>query len=86
MIDKNDEKIPLENEDIDSALNDPIFQALLALDKAALGDEGADYKTLYYGLFRGISLIIENTATYEQTIDALKVLQCKAEDFYISQW
>jgi len=43
----------------------------------------ADFKALYFGLFNGISLIIENTSTYEQAIEALKHLQNKAEDYYI---
>jgi len=43
-----------------------------------------DYKRVYYKLFNGISGIIENTHTYGQTIQALKYLQCLAEDLYIS--
>ena len=85
MIDKNNEKIPIEDEDTDNDPINPIFQILHAIDKATQSDEGTDYKPLYYDLYRGITLIIENTDTYEQTIAALKVLQCKAEDFYISQ-
>jgi len=85
MIEKDYEKIPLEDEDTENDPINPIFQALLALDKATPSDEGTDYKPLYYDLYRGITLIIEHTDTYEQTIEALKVLQCKAEDFYISQ-
>jgi len=42
--------------------------------------EEVDFKTLYLGLFNGISLIIE----YEQSIKALKQLQSKAEDYYIA--
>lgn len=83
MINKNNETTPIEDNDF--ALNDPVLQAIFALDKVTSSDEGEDYKTLYYGLFRGISLIIENTNTYEQTVEALKVLQYKAEDYYISQ-
>lgn len=45
----------------------------------------ADYKSVYYKLFNGISGIIENTHTHDQTIQALKYLQCLAEDFYISR-
>ncbi|MCL2408281.1 MAG: hypothetical protein FWC96_01510 [Oscillospiraceae bacterium] len=45
--------------------------------------EEVNFKTLYFGLFNGISLIIENTFTYEQSIDALKQLQRKAKDYYI---
>ena len=43
----------------------------------------ADFRALYFGLFNGISLIIENTSTYEESIEALKQLQSKAEDYYI---
>jgi len=82
MIDNNDE---IKDEGFDNTLDNPILQAFFALDEATPGDEGVDYRRLYYDLFRGISLIIEHTTTYEQTIEALKVLQCKAEDFYISQ-
>jgi len=46
-------------------------------------EEKVNFKTLYFGLFNGISLIIENTSTYEQSIEALKQLQRKAEDYYI---
>jgi len=80
MINKNEGQIPFDDDGIDN-----ILQAILSLGKTLPGDGGTDYKALYYGIFSGISLIIENTTTYEQTIDALKVLQCKAEDFYISQ-
>ncbi|MCL2409328.1 MAG: hypothetical protein FWC96_06905 [Oscillospiraceae bacterium] len=45
--------------------------------------EEVDFKKLYLGLFNGISLVIENTFTYEQSIEALKQLQRKAEDYYI---
>jgi len=72
-----DENVSKEENILDNILSKLISQTL--------SDEGADYKTLYCDLFRGISLIIESTNTYEQTIDALKVLQCKAEEFYISQ-
>jgi hypothetical protein len=65
------------------ALNRLITQALFTLDGKTGGDEGVNYKPLYYGLFNGISAIIENALTYEQTIEALKQLQLKAEDFYI---
>ena len=64
-------------------LNGLVSNALFALDAQTPGDRGTDYKPLYYGLFNGISLIMENTHTYEDTIEALKQLQCKAEDYYI---
>jgi len=70
---------------ITNAIVGLISQALFTLDRETAGDEGTDYKPLYYGLFNGISLILENTATYEQTVTALKYLQCKAEDAYIEQ-
>ena len=79
-----DDKLPLDDEDI-TELDNPILQAFLALDKATPSDEGMDYKPLYYDLYRGIGLIIDHTITYEQTIEALKVLQCKAEEYFISQ-
>jgi hypothetical protein len=71
---------------IDSAnLNDSIFKTLFILNNATASDAGINYNPLYYGLFNGISLTIENTHTYEQTIAALKQLQCMAEDAYINQ-
>jgi len=69
----------------DNALNELISRAFNTLDRETPSDEGADYKPFYYGFFNGISLIIENTTTYEQTIEALKHLQCKAEDYFIEQ-
>jgi len=80
MIDKDDEQIPFDEEYFHNVLD-----AINSLDDAAPSDEEADYRTIYFKLYNGISLILENTHTYEQTTGALKVLQCKAEDFYISQ-
>ncbi|MCL2342868.1 MAG: hypothetical protein FWC62_03090 [Firmicutes bacterium] len=60
-----------------------ISKAFFAIDRETPSDEGTDYKSLYYGLFNGISLVLEHTSTYEQTVAALKYLQCKAEDAYI---
>ena len=86
------EKLPLENENIDeehtipgNALIERISQALFAIDSATPSDDEIDYKTLYNGIFNGISLILENTHTYAAMSEALKQLQCKAEEFYISQ-
>lgn len=62
-----------------------ITHLLFALDEQTQSDEGTDYKPLYYGLFNGISLIIENTTTFEHTIAALKHLQELAEEAYITQ-
>jgi hypothetical protein len=68
-----------------NALTALISEALFMLDKETPGDSGVNYKPLYLGIFNGISLILENTATYEQTIAALKHLQCKAENAFIEQ-
>jgi len=62
-----------------------ISQTLLSLDIETSSDDEINYKRLYYGLFNGISLILENTGTYSQAVEALKDLQCKAEEAYISQ-
>ena len=62
-----------------------IAQSLFALDEETATDEGEDYKASYYKFFNGISAVIENMqhATNEQTIEALKYLQCCMEDFHI---
>lgn len=62
-----------------------ITNALFTLNKKAPGDDGTNYKPLYYGLYNGIFTIIENAHTYEEVITALKQLQSKAEDAYIEQ-
>jgi hypothetical protein len=62
-----------------------ITDAFLALDKGTPNDEGTNYKSLYYGLFNGITAIIGHTATFEQATDALRQLQRMAEDAYIRQ-
>ena len=62
---------------------DDIMNTFFALDRETPGDEDADYKKLYFGLFNGISLVIENTRTHKQAVEALKQLQCMAEDFYV---
>jgi hypothetical protein len=72
--------------DIEKGIKDSLaLQALLALDKQTQNDEGIDYKPLYRGMYKGVTGIIQNTNTYEQTIAALKILQCLAEDAYINQ-
>ena len=51
---------------------------------ATSADEELSYKKLYFGLFNGINLIIEKNSSRKQTIEALKQLQCKAEEFYVN--
>ena len=62
-----------------------IFMQFIHAVRDGSSDEDTDYKSQYYGLFNGISLIIENTNTYTQTIAALKHLQRMAEEAYINQ-
>jgi len=84
MIDNNDERIPFDEEGLHNMLD-----ALNSFgDAASSNDEDDDdelYRVLYLKMFNGISLIRDNTDTYEQTVDALKILQCKAEEYYISR-
>ena len=61
-----------------------IVKSLFALDANTETDQGENYKRSYYGLFNGISAVIENTQTYEETMKALKYLQCMAEEFHIA--
>ena len=63
---------------------DHIAESIFALDAKTASDAGENYKQSYYGLFNGISAIIENTHTHEQVIKALKHLQCLAEEFHIT--
>jgi hypothetical protein len=81
----NSDRISNEEAFIQNALTGLISQALFTIDRETPSDADTNYKTLYYGLFNGISLIIENANSQEQTIAALKHLQCKAEDAYIGQ-
>jgi hypothetical protein len=74
-----------EEANVHNSLTGIISGALFALDKQTPNDEGTNYKPLYYGLFNGITDIVRNAATYEQTIAALKQLQCMAEEAYIGQ-
>jgi hypothetical protein len=60
-----------------------ISGALFMLDKQTPSDEETDYKPLYYGMFNGVTTILRTATTYEQTIAALKQLQCEAENCYI---
>jgi hypothetical protein len=78
---KNEIVITAENEKV--ALTGHILQALFRLDGETQSDDGMNYKPLYFGLYNGISEIINNAFSYEQVIESLKHLQCKAEDFYI---
>jgi len=71
----------VNNNDLAKLVSDILF----VIDAETSGDDGIDYRHLYLGLFNGISLVIENAKSYQEVIDALKELQCKAEDYYISQ-
>ena len=62
-----------------------ISRTLFELDAQTASDEGINYKPLYYGMFNGITDIVRNTTTYEQTIAALNHLQGMAEEAYIAQ-
>jgi len=61
-----------------------IMQSLFALDAKTETDKGESYKRSYYGLFNGITAILENSQTYEEAMKALKHLQCLAEEFHIT--
>ena len=69
---------------IDNALDWYIKHTLFTIENKTADDGKTDYKKLYYGLFNGINLIIENTCSHDQTIEALKHLLNKAEDYYLS--
>lgn len=77
--------LPTEEAIAQNIITGLVSRALFALDQQTQSDEGTDYKPLYYGLFNGITSIVRNADTYEQTIAALKHLQCFAEDAYIEQ-
>ena len=77
--------LPTEETITKNILSLIISQALFMLDKNTPSDKGTNYKPLYYGLFNGITAILEHAATYEQTVAALKQLQCEAENAYIEQ-
>lgn len=62
-----------------------IKNAFFALDRETHRDEGVDYKSLYYGLYKGITHITRNVTTYDETIAALHHLQALAEEAYIEQ-
>lgn len=68
-----------------NSMTEQISRALFVLDLTAQSDEGTNYKPLYYGMFNGVTSILRNAKTYEETMGALKQLQCLAEDFYIEQ-
>ena len=59
-----------------------ISNAILAMENQTPSDEGINYKPLYYGLFNGITDIIREADTYEEAVNALKQLQCAAEEFF----
>lgn len=75
---------------IPNLVNGRTLQTLSAIDNATLNDENMDYKSLYYFLFNGISDVlalnkkyINGDQIYLETIDALKKLQCEAEELFI---
>ena len=80
---EKDTDAPIEQNDIDGIFVNNALHILSALDMETQSDCKIDYKTLYFKLFNGISLIIENTHAHEDTIEALKQLQCMSEDLYI---
>lgn len=82
---KCSENVSVDETILSNTLTEIISQALFTLDEETPSDAGTDYKPLYYGLFNGISLILENTTTYAQTIAALKHLQRNAEEAFVSQ-
>lgn len=77
--------IPSEETITQNIENFLISHAIFELDKQTPSDEGTNYKPLYYGIFNGVTSIIENAATYQQAIAALKQLQSMAENAYIEQ-
>ena len=81
LMDSSNTPIPNER----TALRELISQALSTLAQETQSDDDTNYKPLYYGLFNGISLIIENVETLDQTIASLKYLQQMAENAYIIQ-
>ena len=74
---------PKEEAVAHNVLTGIISHTLFVLDKQTPDDKATNYKPLYYGLFNGITTIIRDATTYEQAMDALKQLQCEAEDAYI---
>lgn len=79
---------------IASDMNRGISQTISEIDNAILSDENTDYKPLYYFLFNGISKILafKSKCTditcdriYLETVDALKKLQCEAEELFLRQ-
>ena len=79
------EHITINEEAIRNIQNFKMSKILSALDQNTPSDDSINYKPLYYGMFQGITAIIKNTRTYEETIDALKQLQNEAENAYIEQ-
>ncbi len=76
-----------------NTVNGLITQALLELDSATPDDEGVNYKPLYYYLFNGISDVLNKKESiygafdpvFSVIINALKKLQCGAEDLIMKQ-
>jgi hypothetical protein len=77
--------LPTEDAIAHNIMTGIISSALFVLDKKTPSDVGVDYKHLYYGIFNGLTTILRNATTYEQAMDAIKQLQCEAEDAYIEQ-
>ncbi|MCL1807612.1 MAG: hypothetical protein FWG31_07930 [Oscillospiraceae bacterium] len=78
-------KQTMEEAAAQNALNGLITQTLFMLDQQTGKDQNTNYKPLYYGLFNGISAIIEKARTLEQAVAMLKQLQSEAEERYVMQ-
>ena len=80
-----DHDFPTEYEE-DARIQEALAEILRSLSEPnGSGDTEIDYTSLYHGLFNGISLILDNTTTYEQTTAALKQLLLMAEEAYLRQ-
>jgi len=81
----NMDNASIEEVILSNNMTEAILRAFLTIDFETASDYGANYKPLYYGIFNGISQILENVSTYGEIVAALKHLQCIAEDAYINQ-
>lgn len=66
------------------------LKIFMELDKVTEDDRRINYKTLYCGLFNGITSILEGvadseTTTVEDISKRLKVLQALSEEHFINQ-
>ena len=77
--------LPTEEAIAHNILNGLVSRSLFMLDMKTESDTNTNYKPLYYGLFNCVTTILRNATTYEQTVAALKLLQCEAEDAFIEQ-